>query len=524
MEFFRKERLCDPAPNPGLALKDFRRICENGFGDGHNSFPYSMAWFKNQLYVGTARSNFQNLKIQQIFKDLPVHMWPVEGPDDAEGLYRMLDRRSQIWSYDPLKDQWKEAMRAPFVTGTNGQEVARESGYRAMAVFQGESDNEPALYVATWAVSRSPGSLILRSDDGTNFSPVSEYGILRGLPITTTRVLVPFNGRLFTSPTGTRGLDVNFVVNVSGVPVIYESKDPASGEWRPACEPGFGDPTNQGVFMLCPFKDRLYAATFNNEGFQIWRTNCTVNPPFKWVKVIENGGYRGTLNQTVANMTVFRGALYVGTGIQNGGFDRVNNIGPAGAEVIRIWPDDSWDLIVGTARKTPAGRKIPLSSFSPGFGNLFNGYFWSMGVHDGWLYLGTMDSTIWINWLRADAYPKHAQRLVKSVGPENIVANEGGCDLWRSADGENWIPVTRIGFDNSYNLGIRNLVSTPHGLFVAAANPFGPRVAIKRKTKWLYKDNPRGGLEVWRGCQQDVEQVPSPRVSKRRKDEKTASF
>jgi hypothetical protein len=255
--------------------------------------------------------------------------------------------------------------------------------------------------------------------------------------------------------------------------------------------------------MLCPFNNQLYAATFNNNGFQIWRSDCSGNTPHRWTKVIDRGAYRGPLNQTVASMIGFKDALYVGSGIQNGGFDRVNNIGPAGAELIRIWPDDSWDLIVGSPRSTPEGRKIPWGGFPPGFGNFFNGYFWSMEVYDGWLYLGTMDSSTWINWLRPDAYGGHARSLIEAVGAENIVANEGGCDLWRSADGENWIPVTRTGFDNTYNLGVRNLGATPYGLFAALANPFGPKVAVQQEGKWVYTDNPRGGLEVWMGCKQD---------------------
>src|SRR4029079_6409197 len=92
-----KRRSPDPAPRRGLGLSDFRRICDNGFGDGHNSFPHSAEWYKGCLYIGTTRSNFQMLKIQSTFKNLPVALWPVEGPDDAEGLYRDLDRRAQIW-------------------------------------------------------------------------------------------------------------------------------------------------------------------------------------------------------------------------------------------------------------------------------------------------------------------------------------------------------------------------------------------------------------------------------------------
>ena len=61
------------------------------------------------------------------------------------------------------------------------------------------------------------------------------------------------------------------------------------------------------------------------------------------------------------------------------------------------------------------------------------------------------------------------------------------------------MPVTRQCFGNPYNIGIRNLVSTPHGLFVGTANFFGPRVAVPHGSEWVYEDNPRGGLEVWQG-------------------------
>jgi hypothetical protein len=492
------QRAFDPAPKPGLGLRDFRRICANGFGDGHNAFPHSVAWYKGKLYVGTTRSNFQMLKIQKVFAGLPVHMWPVEGPNDADGLYT-LDRRAQIWSYDPVTDHWTEVMRSPMVIGSTGEPVARDTGYRAMVVFQGESDPEPALYVASWAVSRSPGALILRSVDGVHFDPVCDYGIIEGLPITTTRVLVPFKDRLYTSPTGTRGFDVKFTVNLSGTPIIFESRDPARRGWQAVCAPGFGDAGNLGVFVVCPFNDHLYAGVFNLKGMEIWKSDCTGNPPYRWTRVLDRGAGRGPLNQAAASMVVFNNALYVGTGIQNGGFDRANKVGPAGSDLIRIHPDDSWDLLIGTTRETPEGRKIALGGVPAGFGNLFNGYFWHMTVHEGWLYVGTMDSTIWIKYLRADAFPAHVRRFVERIGRDNILTNEAGCDLWRTADGENWLPITRTGFDNYYNLGFRNLVSTPHGLFVASANPFGPRVAVADPQGWHYEDNPRGGLEIWLG-------------------------
>ena len=492
-----------PYPIRGLSLRNFRRICDNGFGDGHNSIPHSMAWFNGRLLVGTTRSSFQMLRVQKIFRDLPVHCWPVEGPDNSVDLYT-LDRRAQIWSFDPLTSEWEEVFRSPMVDALTEGKVARETGYRAMAVFQGESDPHPALYVATWGVSRSPGALILRSLDGRTFEPVSDYGIIPGSRVTATRVLVPFKGRLFTSPTGTRGHDVEFVINVSGLPVIYETRDPAGSVWTAASEPSFGDLSNLGVFTMCVFNDQLYAGTFNNAGFQLWRSDCAGEPPYRWTRVIEQGAFRGPENQAVLSMAAFKDALYVGTGIQNGGYDRTNNIGPAGAEVIRVNADDSWDLIVGEPRMTPAGRKDPLAGLQPGFGNILNGYIWSMAAHEDWLYVGTMDSIIWAQWLDLARYPERTRRLIEGIGVQSILENEAGCDLWRSADGENFLPVTRTGFDTKYNLGVRNLVSSPAGLFAGLTNPFGPRVAVQAEGgPFRYVDNPRGGLEIWLGQPDD---------------------
>jgi hypothetical protein len=56
------------------------------------------------------------------------------------------------------------------------------------------------------------------------------------------------------------------------------------------------------------------------------------------------------LNQEAVSMIGFADALYIGTGIQNGGYDWRNKIGPAAAEIIRLNPDGSWDIVVGNPR------------------------------------------------------------------------------------------------------------------------------------------------------------------------------
>jgi hypothetical protein len=111
--------------------------------------------------------------------------------------------------------------------------------------------------------------------------------------------------------------------------------------------------------------------------------------------VINDGAHRGNLNQAVMSMFVFDNALYVGGGIRRGGYDREFKTGPAAAELIRIHPDDNWDLAAGEERRTPDGSKSPLSNLGPGFGNSFTGYIWSMAEYDGVLYRKRQSKSIY---------------------------------------------------------------------------------------------------------------------------------
>lgn len=493
--------LPDPFPNRGLNARDFTRVGVGGLGDGHNNYAHSMAWFRGRLYLGTTRSNLCMLRFQSAFKALPLEVWPVECPETLDGLYE-LDRRSQIWAYDPVTDQWEMVFRAPMVEGLDGRPVPREIGYRSMEVYQGPGDAEPALYVSAWAPGRAPGGLILRSTDGHSFEPITPYGITDP-PFSVTRSLTTFKGRMHFAPTARRGSDGG-QQNSAGLPLIFASDTPEAGDWQPVNPPGFEDAGNMGIFSLAVAGDTLYAGTLNLEGLQVWATDGSpADPkagpfPYRWRKVMSHGAGRGPLNQAVASMTAFKGALYVGTGIQGGGLDRVNGIGPAAAEILRIHPDDSWEVVVGD--RDGDGR-APLSGLKAGLGHFFNGYIWSLAEHDGWLYCGTYDWAVTLRWAKLDGAPRLVRELLTHVSPERIIENDGGADMWRSADGENWLPVTRRGLGNPYNWGVRNLVSTPEGLFVGTANVFGPRVAVPDGTPegWRYEDNPLGGLEVWRG-------------------------
>ena len=476
---------------PGLGIDQFRCIARNGFGDKLNAYPHSMAWFENRLFVGTTRSNLCMFKVSKIEKKLD--RWPVECPDY---LYDQ-DMRAQIWSCDlgapDPQATWEMRYQAPWIE-PDGEKLPRELGYRGMCVFKGASDPKPCLYVATYAPARGYGTRILRSEDGLHFEEIDmPEGFDRS--IITLRLIIPFKGRIFTSPTGTAGGNPNAV---SGS-VIYASEDPAGGQWEPVTPPNFDDPDNTGVFEMIGCGDYLYAGTGNPAGYQIWRTRAEGKAPFDWECVVREGAWRGPLNQGVASFTVQDGRVYAGSGIQHGGIDRANGLGPAGPELIRIHESGKWDLIVGRERDTPDGYKVPLSGYSPGYDNLFNGYFWQQESHDGWIYLGTFDWTTMLRYSEQDSWPGPFRNLITRFGIDRMIDLRGGAELYRSRDGENWLPVTTQGFGNPFNYGIRTLQSTPYGLAVGCVNPFGPRVGYDGPNGFAYKDNPDGGLEIWLG-------------------------
>lgn len=489
-------RIFNPEPNPGLSESHFRKISENGFGDGNNAYAYSHAWFKNHLYIGTGRANLCLLKFAMPF--VKIDMWPVDCPHrNYTPEFERTAARGEIWRYCPITMEWERVFQSPMLMGEDGVEFSRDLGYRAMAVFQGESDSEPTLYVATWSRSRSAGPEILRSEDGKTFVPTPKLNFRtqnRDIPINAIRVLVPFKGKLYTAPTGSAQGNVNIAWNS----LIYESTDPASGKWRSVNEPGFDEsPVVAVVYDVTPFGDYLYAGTGGSEGFQVWRSLAEGEPPYKWEKVVEKGAGRGALNQGIVSMKEFKGSLYVGTGIQNGGYDHRFNVGPAAAEVVRINADNSWDIVVGN----PRDGKRPISALTAGFSNYFCGYIWRMGIHEDWLYVGTMDWSVILRYTNLKEKPMRISKILDRAGIEDFLKLYGGCEVWRTYDGENWLPVTRTGFNNEFNYGIRNIVSTPYGLFIATANPFGPRVAVRtsKEWEWTYQDNPKGGLEVWHG-------------------------
>ena len=424
--------------------EQFRTVASGGLGHAGSTLAHAMAWFRGRLYVGTSAPS-------------------TRGPED----------RARIFAYDPDTETWETVFESPvlplddrlqaraaglsYAAGggrrrdeATSTHMGRDFGVRSMTVFQGRSDPEPCLYCGTLSIW---GGQILRSADGLTFEPVTEAGIDDDRQMSF-RGLTALGGRLFTAPAGTI-TEEHIDRNLAPRAIVYVTEDPASGVWTPASAPGFGDPEgNTGVFAMTTAHGHVYAGTGSPlHGFQLWRTAAEGPAPYTWEQVLVNGAWRFNHNMTAAQMAEFNGDLYLGSGIPGFGYDRENDVGPCAAELIRVHPDKSWDLLVGEPRFTPDGLKVPLSAMGPGFNNAFNSVVWSFGVHDGILYVGTH------NW-----EPNHWAMNGKGA------PIRGGYQLWASRDGEAWTRVLDDGNGKVTSIGIRTLCSTPAGLFVGTTN------------------------------------------------------
>lgn len=439
------------------------QINEQGFGDRQNSFAWSMLWWNDKLYVGTGRSFLCVLNATWDV-ELGTDLYRSEYPDvECAPTPQDLELQAEIWRYTPETENWERLYQSPSdvpIPDHPDKFVARDIGFRSMALFT-EPDGTEALYVGGVS-SRSfnpgvPPPRILRSEDGVNFEPLpQEPGTFLGdLPINldeelevdrSFRSMVVYKGRLFVT-----------VSDFRGVGVLLEAANPAGGNdnFRQVTPP------DMQVWALRVFNDYLYVGLRTDNGYAVVKTDASGDPPYEFTPIVTDGAFkqpRTVRSQEVLSMYPFRGKLYVGTNRPT--------------ELIRIDPDDTWELVVGEPRDTPQGPKRPISGQPTGFGNPFNGHFWRMEEHEGQLYVGTWDWSVQL-------------RTVPAM--DEALRDEYGLDLFASPDGKFWYPITRDGFGDGFNYGARSLVSTPFGLMVGTANPYYGAEVWQVQSHEIYK-------------------------------------
>jgi hypothetical protein len=230
---------------------------------------------------------------------------------------------------------------------------------------------------------------------------------------------------------------------------------------------GFGNGDNLDFQSLISFNGWLYVGTKNEaSGFEIWKL-AGPEGASEPVQVVDNGG-PSRWNEAAITPCIFNGHLYYGA-LLNGVTGMVS--GGKAADIIRIYPDDTWETVVGPG----AVGGVP-----SGFNHPPNVYIWAMAVHDGWLYASTYDDTGAV--FRGLEDIERAFKVIFRLRQSNPIeqAMRAGGDLYKTQDGVTWYPITLDGFGNVGNYGFRTMQSDGVHLYVGSANPFE-------------------GLEVWRG-------------------------
>jgi hypothetical protein len=334
-----------------------------------------------------------------------------------------------------------------------------DEGFRSMAVYRAQADGRTYLYTGTMAV-RTPSVWRTATGEPGEWEkaftfpddPASKIGSIRSL-------VAHDDGLLYMSTTPIDD------ITSDGIGQIWVTDGTS---FEPVIADGFGNPNNVGITTMASYNGCLYAGTYNpTQGYEVWKLRCVADPTAPPQQII-SGGAGQHHNEAAMSMRVFKDHLYLGTGIPLG-FNPVTHHGPRGCSVLRISPDEGWELVVGPE------DDYPLSGYGPGFGWYLNSYCWYMKEYDGQLYLGTWDLSRTIAFLAQDAEhvaPATRPLLDHLVAKPQDWGSPVGGDLYRTADGVHWEPVFLDGLGNPDNHGIRTLEPTPFGFFVGTENPF----------------------------------------------------
>jgi hypothetical protein len=185
---------------------------------------------------------------------------------------------------------------------------------------------------------------------------------------------------------------------------------------------------------LVRFHGQLLIAIDNERrGFGLWKLANGIENGAEpiWRPVLLTGAGRYLLNANVQTLTVWEDSLYIVAGVSSektaGTYKKYQ---ASGFELLRVYEDEDWDLIIGTPRFSPQGIKAPLAGC----------------VFEEWLA------------------PRFLSFLAGSSGLFLCTKSELGFQAWTSCDGEKWDSAwseTVTSYQNFFLVGAYDTISGP---------------------------------------------------------------
>jgi hypothetical protein len=279
---------------PDMAtLRDVRRIAPPGFGSDRNLMAWSMAVFRDTLYVGTCNWRFDE------FRDWEKWAFSRGPIDTSEG--------AEVWRMQIPAGRGAEAGTWTRVL-RSGLGDPYNHGIRNMTVV---GDH---LYAIT--ANHTNGFEIWRTSDGRDWGPVMTGGF-GNKANTSGRGLVVFDGRIYV---GTENKDSG--AEIWRAPVERAGKE---SDW----ERVLGDDVSRSWYAeLTPFEGHLYAASLmtytsvaENDALGDTHPGCFILRSRNGVdwEVVMADAFGSTNNQGMISSVVFRDRIYFGTTNVSGG-------------------------------------------------------------------------------------------------------------------------------------------------------------------------------------------------------------
>jgi hypothetical protein len=264
---------------------------------------------------------------------------------------------AKVYAIDAVNMEWQEAYSEQW-HGAAKALTDRQWRVDIAVGAPSEAGKTPAMLLNFTA----PGdNFQLLSRDGRAFKKLTAKpkGEREGLALAS---VFAHQGRLYAIPdagTATAAWQGSVLARMIG-----HQKD--TGRWE-AVSQDLLLKAGQGISRVGGFQRNDYLAVSDAQhGFQLWLRPRRKRA--KWHCVLEKGATRYANNPDLADVCEFNGDLYLATPPWCADQGNMHYVDNDSGELIRLYPDDSWDLIVGSARFTLSGLKVPLSDQPPGFG------------------------------------------------------------------------------------------------------------------------------------------------------------